>query len=80
VTSLPATRYGITDRGVIAEGKYADIMIFDPLTVKDRATFEKPKQYPQGIPFVIVNGEIVVDNGEHTGAIPGKVLKKEQTE
>jgi N-acyl-D-amino-acid deacylase len=75
MTSLPALRYGITDRGVITEGNYADIMIFDPGTVKDRATFEKPKQYPQGIPYVIVNGVVVIDDGEHTNALPGKVLR-----
>jgi len=52
----------------------ADIVIFDPATVKDRATFEDPAQYPAGIPYVIVNGTVVIDKGEHTGAKPGRVL------
>ena len=50
-------------------------MVFNPNTIKDRATFENPKQYPQGIPYVIVNGTVIIDNGEHTNALPGKVLK-----
>lgn len=80
MTSLPALRYGITDRGVIAEGKMADIMIFDPRKVIDRATFMNPKQYPMGIPYVIVNGQVVVDDGEHTGKLPGKVLRHKKPE
>jgi len=53
----------------------ADITIFDPLTVKDKATYVQPLQYSEGIPYVIVNGVVVIDNGEHTGALPGKVLR-----
>jgi len=75
MTSLPAQKLGLKDRGVIAEGKIADIFIFDPRTISDRATFENPKQYPQGIPYVIVNGKIVIDNYTHTGRFPGKVLR-----
>ena len=75
MTSLPALKYGIKDRGVLAEGMMADIMIFDPRRVIDRATFLNPKQYPMGIPYVIVNGKIVVDEGEHTDSLPGKILR-----
>jgi N-acyl-D-amino-acid deacylase len=75
MTSLPALRYGIKDRGVISEGMIADIMIFDPKKVIDLATYLNPKQYPIGIPYVIVNGELVINKGEHTGKLPGKVLK-----
>lgn len=76
MTLLPAQQLGITDRGKIEVGMAADITIFDPKTVKDVATYVNPHQYPEGIPFVIVNGVLVIDNGEHTGALPGKILKK----
>ena len=74
MTSLPARKLGFKDRGVIKEGMAADIVIFDPKTVIDRATYMKPHQYPEGIEYVIVNGEIVVEKGKHTGRLPGKVL------
>lgn len=76
MTSLPAETLGLADRGTIAEGKWADLVIFDPATVADRATFEDPFQYPVGIDTVIVNGDVVLDEGTHTGARPGQVLKK----
>ncbi|MDW3213557.1 MAG: D-aminoacylase [Ilumatobacteraceae bacterium] len=69
-----ATRLGMSDRGVIAAGNIADIAIFDPDTVADRASFEDPHQYAVGVPYVLVNGEVVVAEGEHTGALPGRVL------
>jgi N-acyl-D-amino-acid deacylase len=75
MTSLPAQKCGIKDRGVIKEGMIADIIIFDPRIIIDTATFENPTQYPLGIPYVIVNGQVVIDKGEHVGALPGKVLK-----
>ncbi len=74
MTALPAQITGLTDRGLLRPGMAADITIFDPKTVADRATFENPLQYPVGIPYVIVNGTVVIDHGEHTGAKPGKVL------
>jgi N-acyl-D-amino-acid deacylase len=80
MTSLPAMRYGMKDRGVIAEGMKADIMIFDPKKVIDMATFLNPKQYPTGISYVIVNGELVINRGEHTGKLPGKVLRHKKKE
>lgn len=76
MTSLPAHRLGLTDRGVLIEGAVADITIFDPATVKDMGTFANPHQYPVGIPFVIVNGVPVVDAGLFTARRPGKVLRR----
>jgi N-acyl-D-aspartate/D-glutamate deacylase len=74
MTSLPATIMGFPDRGLLRPGMAADLAIFDPKTVADRATFEEPSQYPAGIPYVIVNGVVVIDQGQHTGAKPGRVL------
>ena len=76
MTSLPAATLGLADRGTIAPGKWADLVIFDPATVADKATFEQPFQYPVGIDTVIVNGEVVLDEGQHTGKRPGKVLRR----
>jgi N-acyl-D-amino-acid deacylase len=75
MTGMPATRVGLKDRGVIREGAFADITIFDPMTVRDRSTFENPNQYPEGIPFVIINGQLSVDNGQRTSALAGRVLR-----
>jgi len=74
MTSLPAHIVGLKDRGLLAPGMAADITIFNPQTVSDKATFENPFQYPVGISYVIVNGVTVIDNGQHTGAKPGQVL------
>jgi N-acyl-D-amino-acid deacylase len=74
MTSLPAHITGLKDRGLLAPGMAADITIFNPQTVSDKATFENPLQYPVGIPYVIVNGVVVINHGEHTGAKPGEVL------
>lgn len=75
MTSLPAERMGLTDRGVLKEGACADLVLFDPETIGDTATYVAPHQYPTGIPHVIVNGTSVVRNGKHTGACPGEVLR-----
>ncbi len=75
ITVMNAEKINITDRGLLKEGYWADITLFDPETVIDKATFEKPQQYPEGIPYVIVNGEVTIDNGQHTGARAGKVLR-----
>jgi len=75
MTWMPATRVGLKDRGVIRAGAFADITIFDPATVRDRSTFENPNQYPEGIPFVITNGQLSVDNGQRTSALAGRVLR-----
>jgi N-acyl-D-amino-acid deacylase len=74
MTALPATRFGLEQRGLLQTGYIADITIFDPATIVDRATFERPQEYPEGIEFVLVNGELVVEDGEHTGKRPGRVL------
>jgi N-acyl-D-amino-acid deacylase len=74
MTSVTAERFDLTDRGVIREGSWADLVLFDPQTVTDRATFTDPHQYPVGIPYVVVNGVVVIDQGQHTGALPGQVL------
>lgn len=74
MTLMPAQKIGIKDRGEISIGKRADITIFNYDTIKDKATFIDSAQYPIGIPFVIVNGEIVINDSEHTGALPGEVI------
>jgi len=74
MTSLPAQIIGLTDRGLLRPGMAADIVAFDAATVKDRATFEDPSQFPTGIPCVIGNGQVVIDQGEHRGVKPGRVL------
>ncbi len=75
MTGLPAANVGLKQRGVLREGYFADITIFDPKTVIDRATFEDPNQYPVGINYVIVNGQIEVDSGQRTPALAGRVLR-----
>src|SRR5882672_5262268 len=75
MTGLPASNVGLRNRGLLREGYFADITIFDPKTVIDRATFEEPNQYPVGINFVVVNGQIEVDQGRRTPALAGRVLR-----
>lgn len=74
MTSITADRFGLTDRGVIREGAWADLVLFDADTVIDKATFTEPHQYPVGIPYVVVNGQVVIDQDVYTGALPGRVL------
>jgi N-acyl-D-aspartate/D-glutamate deacylase len=74
-TSMNADKISIPDRGLLKVGYWADVTIFDPNTVADKATFVNPHQYAVGIPYVIVNGEVVLDNGNHTGAMPGRVIR-----
>lgn len=75
MTGMPAARLRLGGRGRITPGAAADLVIFDPATVADRATFEQPHQYPTGIRHVLVNGVFVVRDGEHTGATPGRVVR-----
>ena len=75
MTSFPAQRLGLTDRGLLKEGMWADIVVFDAERVIDKATYQEPHQFPEGIPYVMVNGRIVVKDGQQTGALPGKVLR-----
>ena len=88
MTSFPAQRIGLKDRGSLMEGMWADMVIFNSVTVKDKATDRfpysfplrnYPHKYPEGIEYVIVNGQIVVQKGRHTGALPGKVLRHKKT-
>jgi N-acyl-D-amino-acid deacylase len=77
MTSLPASILGLKERGQVRAGYHADLVLFDPDTVDDRATFLQPKQYSRGIRYVIVGGTVVVDGGDHTDARPGQVLGAE---
>lgn len=74
MTSLPASNLKIKNRGLLASGYFADVVIFDPKTIKDLATFEKPQQYATGVEHVFVNGVPVLENGNHTGAKPGRII------
>jgi dihydroorotase/N-acyl-D-amino-acid deacylase len=75
MTSLPARRLNLQDRGLLRVGMKADLVAFDPATVRDTATFEKPMAYPEGIPYVVVNGKLVLDNGKRTKHRPGRPLR-----
>ena len=74
LSGLPATNLGLDHRGFLKEGMFADVVVFDPATIADRATFEKPHQYAVGMKDVFVNGVQVLKDGEHTGAKPGRAL------
>jgi N-acyl-D-amino-acid deacylase len=74
LSGLPATNLGLDHRGLLKEGMFADVVVFDPATVGDKATFEKPHQYAVGMKHVFVNGTQVLKDGEHTGAKPGRAL------
>ncbi|MGZ6143483.1 MAG: N-acyl-D-amino-acid deacylase family protein [Myxococcales bacterium] len=74
MTSLPARRLGLQDRGLVRRGLKADLVVFDPATLRDTATFEKPEVYPEGIPYVVVNGKLVLDNGKRTKERSGRPL------
>jgi N-acyl-D-aspartate/D-glutamate deacylase len=76
MTSFPAQRLGLPDRGLLRDRLKADIVVFNPDTVKTRATKSDPKHYPVGIEYVIVNGRVVIDQGENTGALPGRALRR----
>jgi N-acyl-D-aspartate/D-glutamate deacylase len=71
-----AAALGLSDRGVLRERAWADVTVFDPGTIADRATYDEPHRYAAGVSTVIVNGEVVIHNGEHTGALPGRVLRR----
>src|SRR5437588_8081337 len=71
----PPRRMRVTDRGVLKTGMWADVVIFDPATVRDLATFENPNQLSEGMQYVLVDGVPVIDEGKMTGALPGKVLR-----
>jgi N-acyl-D-amino-acid deacylase len=74
LSALPAANLGLDRRGYLKEGMFADVVVFDPATVGDRATFAQPHQYAIGMKHVFVNGTQVLKDGEHTGATPGRAL------
>ena len=76
MTSAPAARLGLADRGRLADGYLADVVVFDPVTVASNATYDEPRRFPTGIDYVLVNGRVVVDDGRHTGALPGRVVRR----
>ena len=75
MTSLPAQRVGLKERGILKTGFFADVVVFDPTTVIDKATFENPHQYSEGIHLVVVNGQPVWKDGTFAGNFPGRVLR-----
>jgi dihydroorotase/N-acyl-D-amino-acid deacylase len=75
MSALPAQRMRLTDRGVLKQGLWADVVVFDPATIRDLATFDHPNQLSQGMQYVLVNGTLVIDEGKMTGQLPGKVLR-----
>jgi N-acyl-D-amino-acid deacylase len=75
LTSLPAGNLGIERRGAVRRGYFADLVVFDPATIADHATFEQPHRYSTGVRDVFVNGVQVLKDGEHTGAHPGRVVR-----
>jgi N-acyl-D-aspartate/D-glutamate deacylase len=74
-TSLPAEMLGLTDRGMIEKGFAADLVIFDPQNIRDKSTFADPHHYSEGIIFLLINGELVIENGEYNGKLAGKALR-----
>ena len=76
MTGMPAARLALSDRGLVKEGMHADLVVFDAATIADRATYERPHQYPAGIDFVLVNGKAVVDGGRYTNARVGVILTR----
>ena len=78
LTSFPAQTYGLAGRGTLAPGAFADVVVFDPATIADRATFEDPHQYAVGVKHVLVNGVAVVKDGQHTGKTPGRAVRRDR--
>ena len=75
MTSLPAEKLRLRSKGIIAEGLDADITVFDPESILDNATYGNPRQYSNGVQWVLVNGEVIVENGRHTGQRPGQTVR-----
>ena len=76
MTSYPAQRIGIPDRGLLREGMKADVVVFDPEAISAHSTRQDPKRLSEGVEYVIVNGQVVIDQGKHTGALPGRALRR----
>jgi N-acyl-D-amino-acid deacylase len=75
MTGAAATRLGLKQRGTIRDGAFADLVVFDPATIRSNATYDDPRQFPTGIDHVVVNGTLVVDGDTHTGATPGRGIR-----
>ena len=75
MTSAPAQRLGFLDRGLVKPGGLADLVVLDPATLQDTATYEQPRSFPTGVSHVAVNGKLVIDGGQPTGATPGRALR-----
>ena len=75
MTGLPAEILHLSDRGVLQSGKAADVVVFNPQTIRERSSYEDPRQYPEGIPYVFVNGRPVIAAGRSTGERPGHLLQ-----
>lgn len=75
MTSLPAENLKLDRRGRLKEGYFADVVVFDPARITDHATYDRPHQYATGVEAVLVNGTLVLDRGEHTGAKPGRAVR-----
>ena len=76
MTGMPAAKFGLTGRGVVEPGAFADLVLFDPATIDDVATYDAPRRYPAGMSAVWVNGTCVMTDGVHTGARPGRALRR----
>jgi N-acyl-D-amino-acid deacylase len=76
ITGFPASILGLEGRGLLKEGYWADLVLLDPEGIADRATYDQPELYPEGVPYVLINGELVVDGGETSGNLPGRALRK----
>lgn len=76
MTGVAARALGLTDRGLLRAGAWADVAVFDPARIADRSTYEEPHRYAAGVTTVLVNGEVVIDGGDHTGTLPGRVLRR----
>ena len=76
MTSIPASKFRLKDRGTVKEGVFADLVVFDPLQIRDKATYDSPRQFAEGIRYVIVNGRVVFREGEFTGIRPGRALRR----
>jgi N-acyl-D-amino-acid deacylase len=80
MTSLPASKFRLKDRGTVKEGVFADLVVFDPQRIRDKATYDRPRQFAEGIRYVIVNGRVVFREGEFTGIRPGRALRRARTQ
>jgi len=79
MTGLPADTFGLDDYGYVLTGKRANLVVFDPLAVRDAATFEEPDKAPEGIPYVLVGGKVVIRDGRLTGERPGRVARRKRS-